>query len=485
MASACEAHRTCSGMKASEDLALRPASILQQMLHKGDVSPTDVARACLGRIEAYNGALNAIVTQNERMLEDARALENSTRPKGPLYGIPVGIKDATDVAGMRTTYGSPLFANHVPRKDALVVQRLRAAGAVIVGKTNTPEFAVGGATTNAVFGPTRNPWNLQRTPGGSTGGGAAAVASGMIALAEGTDLGGSLRMPASFCGVVGLRPSAGLVPLVPTSHHWGRMSVAGPIARTTDDLALFLRATSGPTLESPLGQPASHPSFRQNLPAGLRLAYCSDVAQIGIQEDIQAVCQRAADVLARTVGTVDTLKLDLSAGRKAFSILRGQHLLAVHLHRLGQIGDLGANLGDNLQRGLRTTARELAEAERARSVIWRQFRNFFQRYAYLLTPCMAVSPFPVEHDYPKTVAGARMETYYDWFAPTSVLSLTGVPICCVPCGLDAAGLPVGLQVVGRPRDEAGVLAISRVLEHSLPIGLPDLDRTISQVPYVL
>lgn len=467
-------------MAESKDLALRSASTLQQMLLKGDVSPTDVAKACLERIESYNGALNAIVTRNERILEDARALENSTRPKGPLYGVPVGIKDTTDVAGMRTTYGSPLFANHVPQKDALVVQRLRAAGAMIVGKTNTPEFALGGATTNAVFGPTRNPWNLQRTPGGSTGGGAAAVASGMIALAEGTDLGGSLRMPASFCGVVGLRPSPGLVPLVPTPHRWGRLSVAGPIARTTDDLALFLRAASGPTLESPLGQPVAHPSFCQNLPADLRLAYCPDVAQIGIQEDILAVCQRATDMLAHTVGAVDTLNLDLSAGRKAFSTLRGQHLLAMHLHRLERIGSLGANLASNLQRGLRTSARELAEAERTRSMIWRQFRNFFQRYAYLLTPCMAVSPFPVEHDYPKTVAGARMETYYDWFAPTSVLSLTGLPICCVPCGLDAAGLPVGLQVVGRPRDEAGVLAISRVLERSLPIGLPDLDRTVGR-----
>ncbi len=467
-------------MAESKDLALRSASNLQQMLLKGDVSPTDVAKACLERIESYNGALNAIVTRNERMLEDARALENSTRPRGPLYGIPVGIKDTTDVAGMRTTYGSPLFANHVPQKDALVVQRLRAAGAVIVGKTNTPEFALGGATTNAVFGPTRNPWDLRRTPGGSTGGGAAAVASGMIALAEGTDLGGSLRMPASFCGIVGLRPSPGLVPLVPTPHRWGRLSVAGPIARTTDDLALFLRATSGPTVESPLGLPVAHPSFFQSVPAGLRLAYCPDVAQIGIQEDILAVCQRATDLLAHAVGGVDTLNLDLSAGRKAFSTLRGQHLLAVHLHRLGRIGDLGANLGGNLQHGLRTSARELAEAERTRSIIWRQLRNFFQRYEYLLTPCMAISPFPVEQDYPTTIAGARMETYYDWFAPTSVLSLTGLPICCVPCGLDASGLPVGLQVVGRPSNEAGVLAISRVLERNLPVGLPDLDRTVGQ-----
>lgn len=480
MASAREAHPTCFGMAASEDLALRPASTLQQMLHKGDVSPTDVAKACLERIEAYNGALNAIVTRNERILEDARALENSTHPKGPLYGIPIGIKDTTDVAGMRTTYGSPLFANHVPQKDALIVQRLRAAGAVIMGKTNTPEFAVGGATTNAVFGPTRNPWNLQRTPGGSTGGGAAAVASGMIALAEGTDLGGSLRMPASFCGIVGLRPSPGLVPLAPTSHRWGRLSVAGSMARTADDLALFLRATSGPTLESPLGQRIAHPSFCQDLPAGLRLAYCPDVAQIGIQEDIQAVCQNAAEWLAHAAGAVDTLNLDLSAGRKAFGALRGHHLLAVHFHRLGRIGELGANLGGNLQRGLRTSARELAEAERARSAIWRQFRDFFQQYAYLLTPCMAVSPFPIEHDFPKTVAGARMETYYDWFAPTSVLSLTGLPICCVPCGLDAAGLPVGLQIVGRPHDEAGVLAVARVLVRGLPIGLPDLGRTVGQ-----
>src|SRR6185503_11090125 len=223
-----------------------------------EVSPVEVIEGALERVRQHNPRLNAIVTLNPQALDDARALERRVRSGervGPLAGVPVGIKDVTQVAGLRTTFGSPLYADHVPERDALIVTRLRAADAIILGKTNTPEFAAGGNTWNDVFGRTRNPWDPAKSAGGSTGGGAAGLASGMIALAEGTDLGGSLRTPASFCGVVGLRPSPGLVPTHPSDWVWDTLQVTGPIARTAEDVALMLQAVAGPSAYAPLRQP--------------------------------------------------------------------------------------------------------------------------------------------------------------------------------------------------------------------------------------
>src|SRR3712207_667555 len=263
------------------------ATELRRLLLSRDLSPVEVTEGALERIQELNGTINAIVTLNERALDEARALELRGRGNaGLLYGLPVGIKDVTPVKGLRTTYGSKLYSNNVPREDALVVQRLRKAGAVIIGKTNTPEFAAGGNTFNEVFGRTRNPWNLDRSAGGSTGGGAAALATGMIALAEGTDLGGSLRIPASFCGVVGLRPSPGLVPTWPSDYVWDTLQVTGPMARTVEDVALMLQAICGPSPLSPIAQPAAARDFVSAVEAGprrgLRIAYCRDIAGIGV-----------------------------------------------------------------------------------------------------------------------------------------------------------------------------------------------------------
>src|SRR5256886_14024993 len=231
-----------------EELAGRSASDLARLVRSRKISPVEVVKDCLARVERCDPTVNAIVTLNPRALDEAAALERRLvrgEDIGLLGGLPVGIKDVTPVAGLRTTYGSTLYRDHVPTEDALVVQRLRAAGAVILGKTNCPEFAAGGATFNDVFGPTRNPWDPSRTAGGSTGGGAAGLVTGMIALAEGTDLGGSLRIPASFCGVVGLRPSVGLVPTYPADWSWDTLQVEGPVGRTAQDVALMLQAVAG------------------------------------------------------------------------------------------------------------------------------------------------------------------------------------------------------------------------------------------------
>jgi len=464
-----------------EDLADRPASELARLVRSREISPVEVIEDCLARVERYNPAVNAIVTLNTRALEEADELERRLlrgEEVGLLAGLPVGIKDVTPVAGLRTTYGSTLYRDHVATEDALVVQRLRAAGAIVLGKTNCPEFAAGGATFNDVFGRTRNPWDPTRTAGGSTGGGAAGLATGMIALAEGTDLGGSLRIPASFCGVVGLRPSVGLVPTYPADWLWDTLQVEGPIARTAEDVALMLQAVSGPSPLSPLAQPRDGRNFvaavGRGVSSDLRVAYCRDVAGIGIDPEIEKVCGNAVRGL-RDVGiTVDEIELDLSFARQPFLALRGLWFVAQMFPRLDKVDHFGSNVAGNIRAGLGTTTQDLGAAEAARTKIWQLFRDLFRTFDHLLTPCMAVPPFPVEQNYPETVAGKKMETYVDWIAPTFVLSLTGLPVASVPCGRDPEGLPVGLQIVGRPQGEEAVLALASQVQRRHPIGRPPL-----------
>ena len=463
------------------DLSDLPATELRRLVACREVSPVEVVQACLARFERYNGAINAVVTLNERALDDARELERQLargEEPGALSGLPVGIKDVTPVAGLRTTFGSPLYKDHVPAEDALVVRRLRAAGAVILGKTNCPEFAAGGNTFNEVFGRTRNPWDPTKSAGGSTGGGAAALVTGMVALAEGTDLGGSLRIPASFCGVVGLRPSVGLVPTYPSDWVWDTLQVTGPVARTVEDAALMLGAVSGPSPLAPFGQPVAGRDWvgavRAGPAKGLRLAYCPDIAGIGIDPDVERVCQEAAGGLERAGATVEVIRLDLAFARPAFLALRGLWFVSWMYRRLDQLERFGANVAGNIRSGLGTTTRDLAAAEEVRGRLWHRCRELFEQFDHLLTPCMAVPPFPVEQNYPDAIAGKPMETYVDWIAPTFVLSLTGLPVASVPCGLDRSGLPVGLQIVGRPSGEEAVLALAAQVQERHPIGHPPL-----------
>jgi len=466
-------------MSAIPDLS---ASELQRMIAHRELSPVELVQACLDRVERFNGVLNAVVTLNERALDDARVLEREVEQGRvrPLCGLPVGIKDVTPVAGLRTTYGSRLYADHVPREDALVVKRLREAGAVILGKTNCPEFAAGGNTFNEVFGCTRNPWNPARSAGGSTGGGAAALASGMIALAEGTDLGGSLRIPASFCGVVGLRPSAGLVPTWPSDWLWDTLQVTGPVARTAQDIGLMLDAVAGPSDLSPISQPTTGRRFAASVAAGVRpglcLAYCPDLIGIGVDGDVERVCRAAAFGLRQLGITVEEVTLDLSAGRDAFLALRGLWFVAQMHSRLEHLEEFGPNVASNIRAGLKSTIAELGAAEQVRARVRETVLDLLSRFDHLVTPAMAVPPFPVEQNYPETVAGRKMETYVDWIAPTFVLSLTGLPVGAVPCGLDSEGLPVGLQIVGRPLGEEAVVALAAKVQEAFPIGLPPMVR---------
>ncbi len=462
---------------SASSLADRSATELRALVATRQVTAREVLQATRDRIARINPAINAVVTFNDRADDEAAAIDAAlARGEAPglLCGLPVGIKDVTPVAGVRTTYGSPLFADHVPAHDAAVVTRLRQAGAVIVGKTNCPEFAAGGNTFNEVFGRTLNPWDPSKSAGGSTGGGAAALATGMIALAEGTDLGGSLRIPASFCGVCGIRPSVGLVPTAPTGWAWDTLQVSGPMARTPADVALMLQAMAGASPDAPLGQAPAGRDFpaavARGLARGVRVAYVADPAGIGIDSGVEQVCREAAFTLADAGAHVAEEALDLAFVRPAFLALRGLWFVTQLREHLAQRDRFGPNVANNVRAGLQTTVEQLAEAEQARGRLWDLCRDLFSRVDCVVTPCMAVPPFPVTESYPATIAGTPMATYVDWIAPTFVWSMTGLPVAAVPAGRDTHGLPVGLQVVGPPLGEELALAVAAAIAHRRPLG---------------
>jgi amidase len=447
-----------------------------------EVSALAVTEAHLARIARVNPAINAICTlAADRARVDAQILDDrlaAGQPVGALAGVPIGIKDVIPTAGIRTTFGSALYADHVPTEDAPIVGRLKAAGAIVIGKTNTPEFAAGANTVNAVFGATRNPWNLALSAGGSTGGGAAALASGMIALADGTDLGGSLRTPAAFCGVVGMRPSVGLVPPDPSTVPWQTLSVAGPMARTVGDVALMLNAIAGSSPVSPFAAPGDARDFvaatSTGIRAGLRVAFCPDLPRIGVDREVEVACHGAALELRAAGAVVDEIDLDLALARDAFLRLRGQLMVNTHLDRLDTIDLLNQNLAGNIRMGLAQSPREVAMGEQGRAQVFEMFRVLFERFDVLLTPTAPVQPFPVEQNYPTEINGLHLESYIDWVAPTFVVSLAGLPAISVPCGMTNGGLPIGVQVVAPRWGEERALAVAAVIEAQHPIGRPPL-----------
>ena len=460
---------------------------LARLIRNRKASPVEVLKAHLAAIEKCNPAVNAFCTvEADKAMQWAREADKAVAKRkaiGPLHGVPVAIKDLTPTAGIRTTWGSKLFADHVPAEDAEVVQRLKAAGAIVIGKTNTPEFGAGANTVNKLFGATRNPWNTALSASGSTGGGAAAVASGMAPLAEGTDFGGSLRTPAAFCGVVGLRTTAGLVPKHPAALPWHDQSVEGPMARTPEDCALMLDAMIGLSAKSALSCAApwkSAPPWKCTYEMvaktkdlkGVRVAYAADIAGIGVDEEIERICRAAARGLAAAKANVEEIEFDLSDGRDAFLALRGEAMVGNHFDRLDRIGELGANLAGNIRAGLALQIIDIARAERKRAEIWHRWRALLEKYDLLLTPAAPVPPFPVEQNYPEEINGRKLENYMDWIAPNFLVSLAALPAASVPAGLTSARLPVGLQVVGPRFSEPRILALAKFVQKANPIGLP-------------
>jgi amidase len=451
---------------------------LARRIRARDLSAAEVVRAHLEAIDRHNPQINAICTLAAEQAIDAAqridlALARGDEP-GPLAGLPVGIKDITPTAGIRTTWGSPLFADHIPAEDAEIVARLKAAGAIVIGKTNTPEFAAGANPVNRVFGATRNPWDLSRSAAGSTGGGAAALAARMIPLAQGTDFGGSLRVPAAFCGVVGLRTTAGLVSNHPAALPWHDQMVEGPMARNVPDCALLLDAMIGASPNSPLAcAPPWKRSFAQAPDLkNVRLAYAPDPGGIGVDAEVERICRRAARDLASCGAAVEEIDIDWSDACEAYLVLRGEFMVASQWERLDKLDQLGANLANNIRDGLRVTVQDIARAERKRAELWRRFCALFTRCDLLLTPTAAVPPFAVERNYPDEINGRKLQRYMDWLAPTFLVSLATLPAASVPAGLTASGLPVGLQIVGPRFSEPQILSAAGFVERLHPIGLP-------------
>lgn len=462
-----------------EDLCYTPAIELREMIQDRSISPVEVITAFLDRIEKVNPVINAYCTPVPEMaLQSAREAEAAImkgEAAGPLAGIPVSIKDVTPVAGVRTTFGSRLYENFVPAEDDLVVERLKQAGAVIMGKTNTPEFAAGASTFNQVFGITRNPWHRDFTVGGSSGGAAAAVAAGLGPLAQGNDLGGSLRTPASFCGVVGLRPSPGRVPWYPSQLHWDDLAVQGPIARTVGDIALMMETICGPDRRSPVSVQINNPEF---VPAtvnpdirGLKIAWSDNLNLIPVAGEVLEKTRRAIDVFRGLGCQVVEDSPDFTGVEDTALVLRGVRFVALYQDQMNDpefkrwVNPL---VTGNIEQGLGYSVRDIARAERQRSEIWERIGEFFRRYDLLLTPTMPIPPFPAEMQYPTEIDGKPMRHYIDWVWLTYAISVTGSPAISVPSGWTGQGLPVGLQIVGRYLDEETVLKAAAAYEIAAP-----------------
>ncbi len=458
----------------TNDIWKRSATDLAAGIRSKDLSANEVLDAHLARIDEANPDINAIVTLSEDVARaQADAVDAAIakgKEVGPLAGVPVGIKDTTDTAGIRTTYGSPLFANNIPERDDIMVARLKEAGAVIVGKTNNPEFATGGNTFNDVFGPTLNPWNTELSAGGSTGGGAAGLAAGLFPIASGSDLAGSLRIPAAFCGVMGIRPTVGLVPSGPSNIPFDPLGVPGPMARTAEDLALFLEIIGQPHASDAFSQRSGFNRSETADPGTLKIAYVHDISGIDIDHGVAAACKDAIKALSDAGHSVEEIELDLSDGRMSFLTLRAQWMVTKNLGLLDRIDELGENLAGNIRAGLAQKPTDIAHAEAVRNTHWKKLVETFEDYDVIATPTLPIPPFPVSQNYPETISGQKMANYIDWVGPCLVFSLFGVPALSVPAGL-AGGLPAGLQLAGPRFSEGKLIALAGQVANALPMPL--------------
>ena len=435
-------------------------------------------QAVLARIDAVNPSVNAIVTlTRDAALRDARRATTSLRRGStlpPLFGVPVGIKDVTPTKGIRTIYGSKLFESHVPDEDPLVVQRLRAAGAIVIGKTNTPEFAFGPNTVNAVFGATRNPWNLALTAGGSSGGSAAALATGMCPLAEGTDLGGSLRGPASYCGVVGFRTTPGLIPRYPSVLAWDTYSVEGPMARTVADSALMLSVRAGIDERSPISYQLDTGDFARAVRApsvkGWRIAWTPDVAGLmTIDDEVRAVFERAVSGFRSAGARTEEGGPDFGEVPEIVRLTRGLLMVARHADKLPEHrAILQPGLVENTEQGLALTPAEVARGELLRTRLWQRVIEFLTDRDLLITPTSATPPFPVEQPHVIEINGRPVGKAMQRSYLTYAFSVLGLPAISIPCGFTKSGLPVGLQIVGKRCGEAAVLRAAAAFEAAQP-----------------
>jgi len=455
-----------------QELCDRDAVELRRLIGDREISPVELLESCLRRIEAVNPVLNAVTAMAvERARAEARAAEATVRAGdrlGPLHGLPIGIKDLQETEGIVTTQGSPLYRHHVPAADERMVAAVRRAGAIVVGKTNTPEFGAGAHTDNKVYGPTRNPFDLARTCGGSSGGSAVALATGMLPLCTGSDTGGSLRIPAAFCGVVGFRPSPGLVANERRVLGWTPISVAGPMGRTVADARLLLGAQIGADSRDPFSWPVDAKSYAQaqEIDLGrLRVAVSEDLGGAPVDPSIRATLRARIALIAGAFARCDWRDPDLRGADAAFAAIRAQNFLAGQRERYERHRDkLGAYVRANYEEGLAMSALDVAEAHATQTRILRNLERFFEDHDLLISPTVGIAPFAIEEGHARIVDGRVMRTYYSWLAPTYYLSLTGHPCISIPCGMEPSGTPFALQITGPARKDAFVLDAAQAIE---------------------
>lgn len=459
---------------STSDICFMTATELARRIRARELSARDVMAAHLAQIERVNPTVNAIVTLvPERAMDAARAADEALArgaPVGPLHGLPIAHKDLFLTKGIRTTYGSPIYQDFVPDQDMLIVERVRHAGAITVGKTNTPEFGAGSQTFNAVFGATLNPYDLTKTCGGSSGGAAVALACGMVPLASGSDTGGSLRNPASFCNVVGLRTAPGRVPVYPAQAAWPLFSVQGPMARTVEDVALLLSVIAGPDHRVPLSIATPGSTFAQPLERdfrGVRLAWNRTFGGLPVDPRVTAVIDAQRSTFETLGCIVEDDAPDCSDADEIFHLwrawsfeLRYGALLKTHRHLMKDTVIWNIEAGEHL------TGPQLARAEVRRTALYDRVRTFLETYEFMLCPVSQVPPFDVRQPYVTEINGVPMATYIDWMRSCYYVTVTGLPAIAVPCGFTPEGLPVGVQIVGRHQDELGVLQLAYAFQEA-------------------
>ncbi len=467
-----------------------------------ELSASALLESCIRRIERVNQAVNAIVATDFPGARAAAAQVDKAvmagEAPGPLAGLPVGIKDLQDAAGLPTTFGSPIFAGNVPLRDERVVQAIRAAGGIIAGKTNTPEFGAGANTRNAVYGATGNPFDPRKSAAGSSGGSAVALATGMVALASGSDTGGSLRNPAAFCGIVGFRPSPGLVANEKRLLGWSSLPVAGPMARTVADLALLLSVMASDDAADPLATTVHGRTVRRAedffpLPgtdlSRLKVALTPDFGFAPTERHIAEVFAEKTTRFRHVFARADDASPDCTGADEAFAVLRATYFLASHLQKVRERrSEVGPNVIANVEEGLGYSAADVARAGVLQTALYRRWQIFFRDYDVLLSPAITISPRPWHELYPAEIDGKKTKGYFHWLALAYAVTLAGHPAISLPVGRDRAGMPFGLQIVGPRGGDAKVLAVAAALEAMLAGDpetarpVPDLERLAAAAP---
>jgi amidase len=451
---------------------------MARLIRARKMSAREALAAHLKQIERVNPKVNAIVTLVPEMAAEAAAKADEKQARketlGPLHGLPVAHKDLVDTKGIRTTYGSLLYKDFIPTEDALIVERLRHAGAITIGKTNTPEFGAGSQTFNKVFGATHNPYDLTKTCGGSSGGAAVALACGLVPVADGSDTGGSLRNPAAFCNVVGFRPSIGRVPDPKAPFAWSTLSTSGCLGRSVADLALGLCAIAGPDPRAPLSIDEPGERFASPLDRnfkGVRVAWFKDLGGVPFDPRVRTVVDAHRKTFESLGCIVEQAEPDFSPAEISFRILRAWASAQKQGANLKQHPDAFKDtLKAEIEEGLRLTVADVTRAEIAHGQIWRRFQAFLEKYEYFILPTTQVPAFDINMPYPTEINGVKFTSYIDWMKSCWYISATGNPAATVPGGFTPEGLPVGVQIVGRDKQDFSVLQLAHAFEQATSVG---------------